>query len=68
MFCSQFAVAVLQSALSREHLGGIAELRAEDLDGLPSEGRIDAVASPLRVYGEWVASGAFEIVAHLLVE
>lgn len=66
MFCSQFAVAVLQSALARRHLEG--PLEASSLDALPPEGRIDAVASPLRVYGEWVASGAFEIVAHVLVE
>lgn len=67
MFCSQFAVAVLQSALARRHLSDGA-LSAAVLDGLPTEGRIDAVASPLRVYGEWMASGAFEVVAHVLVE
>lgn len=68
MFCSQFAVAVLQSALTRLHLGDGSALAPDDLDALPAEGRIDAVASPLRVYGEWTASGAFEVVAHVLVE
>lgn len=66
MFCSEFAVAVLQSAISHVRLADVDA--ADDLDALPVEARIDAIASPLRVFGEWVQSGDFEPVAHVVVE
>lgn len=68
MFCSQFAVAVLQSAVAQHAIvsrGGA--LTAEAMDGLPPEARIDAVASPLRVYTEWSASAAFEQIGRIVL-
>lgn len=66
MFCSQFAVAVLQSAVAHVRLPSAAS--PADLDALPPEARLDAVASPLRVFGEWAQSGDFEPVAHIVIE
>ena len=66
MFCSQFAVAVLQSAITRVRIPHAAA--AADLDELPVEAHVDAIASPLRVFGEWAQSGAFEPIAHVLIE
>lgn len=68
MFCSQFAVAALQSAMARVLLPVEGALMAEDLEALPIEARIDAVASPLRVYGAWTQSGGFELVGRVVVE
>lgn len=67
MFCSQFVMAVLQVAAVAVHLGAT-EVTDAALDSLPREARIDSVASPLRVYGEWVESGAFVPVGHGLLE
>jgi|LNFM01.1.fsa_nt_gb hypothetical protein len=68
MFCSQFAVAALQSAVAQRAI--VSQGRAlspSAIDGLPAEARIDAVASPLRVYTEWSASGAFEQVGRIVI-
>jgi cell wall-associated NlpC family hydrolase len=68
MFCSQFAVAVLQSASARLYLPDEGRVWSEPtFDALPRESRVDAVASPLHVFGEWVQSGAFKLVAHVIV-
>lgn len=68
MFCSQFAVAALQSAVAhRTIVGRGAALTPAVMDRLPTEARIDAVASPLRVYTEWSASGAFEQVGRIVI-
>ncbi|MFO0685166.1 MAG: hypothetical protein U0234_24110 [Sandaracinus sp.] len=66
MFCSQFAVAVLQSAMTHVRFPHAAA--AADLDALPVEARLDAIASPLRVFGEWAQSGEFEPIAHVMIE
>jgi hypothetical protein len=68
MFCSQFAVAVFQSAMAQRRLvaRGTA-LSAPAMDALPPEARIDSVASPLRVYTEWSASGAFSQVGRIVI-
>lgn len=69
MFCSQFAVAVLQSASARAlGLALDGENEPTQMDALPSEARIDSVASPLRVYSEWSRSGAFLQVAEIVIE
>ncbi|MBN8616550.1 MAG: hypothetical protein J0L92_38550 [Deltaproteobacteria bacterium] len=69
MFCSQFAVAALQSASANLYLADEGRLWDEaDFDGLPREARVDAVASPLHVFGAWMSSGAFKLVAHVVVE
>jgi hypothetical protein len=68
MFCSQFAVAVLQSAVAQRTI--VARGRALDaaaIDRLPAEVRFDAVASPLRVYTEWSASPSFEQVGRIVL-
>ena len=68
MFCSQFAVAVLQSASAQLYLPDEGQVWAESsFDALPRESRIDAVASPLHVFGEWMRSGAFKLVAHVVI-
>lgn len=68
MFCSQFAVAVLQSAAAqRAIVSRGAALTEAAMDALPREARIDAVASPLRVYTEWSASPAFEQVGRIVL-
>lgn len=61
MFCPQFAIASLQSASAR--VAGA----SDSIDALPREARIDAIASPLRAYGYWMRSGAFEVVGHIRV-
>ncbi|MFO0711359.1 MAG: hypothetical protein U0353_16030 [Sandaracinus sp.] len=68
MFCSQFAVAVLQSASAQLYLRDEGQLWSEaSFDALPVESRLDAIASPLHVFGAWMTSGAFKLVAHLVV-
>jgi len=68
MFCSQFAVAVLQSASAQIYLPDEGRVWSESsFDALPRESRLDAIASPLHVFGEWVQSGAFKLVAHVIV-
>ncbi len=67
MFCSQFAMAVLQAAASRTLLNSAIPTDAQ-LDSLPREARLDALASPLRVYSEWQESGAFQLLGHVVVE
>ena len=68
MFCSQFAVAALQSAMARVLLPVEGALVTEDLEALPVEARIDAVASPLHVYGAWSRSGAFALVGRIVLD
>ncbi len=69
MFCSQFAVAVLQSASAQLYLRDEGQVWSEaSFDALPVESRLDAVASPLHVFGAWMTSGAFKLVAHVVVE
>ncbi|MGC4114321.1 MAG: hypothetical protein QM765_06835 [Myxococcales bacterium] len=67
MFCSQFAVAVLQAAV----LGasGVTPVTPDaQLDALPREAKVDSLASPLRVFSEWQQSGAFVEVGRVVVE
>jgi hypothetical protein len=66
MFCSQFAVAAVQSAAARVLLGEPAN--AEELEKLPRALKLDSVASPVRVYGAWRSSRAFTLVGHLVVD
>lgn len=67
MFCTQFAVAVLQAAMLR--LAGATPAPTDaQLEALPREARVDSLASPLRVYGEWEKSGAFQLAGQVVVE
>ncbi|MBL8684992.1 MAG: hypothetical protein JNK05_37800 [Myxococcales bacterium] len=69
MFCSQFAVAVLQSAAARHTIvANGTPLTPAAMDQLPREAKLDAVASPLRVYTEWSSSDAFEHVGRVVIE
>ncbi|HEY3452250.1 MAG TPA: hypothetical protein VGK67_38250 [Myxococcales bacterium] len=67
MFCSQFAVAVLQAAVMSARAMTPATPDAQ-LDGLPREAKVDSMASPLRVYSEWERSGAFVQAGQVVVE
>ncbi len=67
MFCSQFAVAVFQASATKVLLATDSPTDAQ-LDQLPPEARLDAVVSPLRVYGEWLASGHFRLVGHIVID
>ena len=69
MFCSQFAVAVGQSAVARVALASSdPQFSAARLDDLPPEFKLNAIASPLHVYGQWQRSGAFELVGQFVTE
>lgn len=59
MFCSELAVAALQSAIARVRGGGV--------DALPAEARLDARSTPRAVLAAWRASGAFDEVGTLVV-
>ena len=68
MFCSQFAVAVLQSAVAHQTITARGRtLDAAAIDALPAEARFDAIASPLRVYTEWSSSPSFEQVGRIVL-
>lgn len=67
MFCSQFAVAVLQAAVMSAR-GFSSTTTDAQLDGLPGEAKVDSLASPLRVYSEWEKSGAFVQAGNVVVE
>ncbi len=69
MFCSQFVIAVSQSAGARLYLGqanGI--LTASQLDQLPSFLKMDSFSSPVTVFGEWEKSGAFYMFGPLYTQ
>lgn len=62
MFCSEFAIAVSQSAalkLNRNQENGI--ITTEQLGQLPTWLKLDSFSSPVTIYGEWEKSGAFEM-------
>lgn len=68
MFCSQFAMAALQSAVVAVRFAPSQKpIAPAQLDTLPPEARFDASASPQRVWGEWVKSGAFDFLGRFTV-
>ena len=69
MFCSQFAVSVAQSAAIKVLLvPKTPKLTVDSLEALPTEYKMDAMSSPVTVFGVWEKSGAFQIFGPIVIE
>lgn len=69
MFCSQFAVAVAQSAAIKVYLASAGRnVTAELLDSLPDEVKLDAFSSPSTFYGVLEKSPNIESIGPVFIE